>query len=71
MASDQTPNPEFLGGEKAVISDSRDFALVVMIDHNGVADVQANGISHPQAAQWLRFIADGWDPPGKEADRGQ
>jgi hypothetical protein len=40
------------------IIDSRDYALIIVVDPNGVADVLANGISRGQAAEWLRAIAD-------------
>ena len=54
-------SPEFLGGETAVLSDTKDFALVVLVDPQGVCDARANGITHRQGALWLRHIADLWD----------
>jgi hypothetical protein len=54
------PSREFLGGEQAVLSDTRDFALVVLIDHQGVCDARAQGISHKQAAEWLQHIVNLW-----------
>lgn len=40
------------------IFDSRDFALLVMVDHAGIADLRFNGLSKPQAVEWLRRLAD-------------
>jgi len=51
-----------------MLSDVRDFALVVLVDHKGVADAHAQGITKKQGAEWLRVIADQWD---HQAEQGQ
>lgn len=56
-----TPDPRFLGGETAVLSDTEDFALVVLVGFDGAADCRANGITHKYGATILRQIADLWD----------
>lgn len=70
MSEHPEPDPRFLGGETAVLSDARDFALVLTISHDGVADVMVNGPrghpdqawDKPTCAKYLRYIADSWDP---------
>lgn len=55
------PDPRFLGGEKAVITDTSDMALVICIGWDGAADIRGS-VDKVQAAAWLRLIADQWDP---------
>lgn len=38
--------------------DSRDYALIVTVDKQGVADMRADGVEKPQAAEWLRLLAE-------------
>lgn len=61
MARDE-PDPRFLGGETAVLTNVQDMALVVAISHDGAADIHAS-VSKEKAAAMLRYIADQWDPP--------
>lgn len=61
-----TPDPRFLGGEKAVLTDTRDMALVVAIGWDGAADIHAN-VARTEAARLLRHIADEFDPPTDES----
>jgi hypothetical protein len=45
---------------QAKVLDSRDYALVVLVDQKGVADIQCK-MSKRQAAIWLREAADALD----------
>lgn len=66
------PDPRFLGGESAVLTDARDMAFVVAVGWDGACDMHAN-IDKPQMAKILRQIADSIDPPDQAmdgADRG-
>lgn len=53
-----------------LVKDSRDYAIVVLVDHQGVAEANASGVGKQQAAEWLRAIADKWDPPHSDQGNG-
>lgn len=59
-------DPRFLGGERAVFTDTSKMALVVCVSPEGVVDMLCK-LPKPQAAQVLRHIADSIDPPSIEA----
>lgn len=43
---------------KTKLIDAREYALIITIDLNGVADVQSQRISKQEAAKYLRLLAD-------------
>jgi hypothetical protein len=47
-----------LDGGKTKLIDAREYALIITIDMNGVADVQSQRISRASAAHYLRRLAD-------------
>lgn len=53
----ESPDPRFLGGESAVLTDTSEMALVVTVTHDGVVDVQAQ-VHRDVVAATLRYLAD-------------
>lgn len=47
-----------LDNGKTKLIDAREYALIITIDMDGVADVQSQRIDKAQAARYLRFLAD-------------
>ena len=60
----ETPDPRFLGGEKAVLTNTADMAFVVAAGWDGAVDLTAN-IPRSELAAHLRALADQLDPPGE------
>lgn len=57
------PDPRFLGGETAVITDTSQMAFTLVIGFDGACDMRAgDGVSKQQAAAWLRMVANSLDP---------
>lgn len=58
----EQPDPRFLAGENAVLTDVSKMQWVLAAGWDGAVDVHAN-ISRKDLAAQLRFLADQWDPP--------
>lgn len=57
MPDADEPDPRFLGGETAVLTDASSMALVIAIGWKGECDIVCN-VANTQAVEWLRAIAD-------------
>jgi hypothetical protein len=61
------PFQEVPPGADVAVIDTREYALVITIDKNGVADVTSCNVDRAYAARLLRLLADSFATQIKEA----